>query len=326
MVTIQMTLQRLYQSFSAFLGFVISSSLVLFSLQSVAQESNEDKIKVVTFIPPLAYMASDLAGDYAEVSMLSQNGSPHHRVLKPSDVSSMQDAHMILWVGQELEKYLTRFASRYEGKMFSLIELTPESTHIHSEEGHDHGHEGHGHGDEHGAGIDPHLWLSPAAISAFGLHVHEQLVTLMPNKKRQLKERYQQWQSKLNASQEKWTQQLLPYKNKPYFVYHEAYKYLEQLIGLESKAVLTVNPGVKPSAKKLGQLSRMLRGTEAACVLFEPEFQQIRLDRVTKAKLVYQQVDPLGSFFTPNKSGDSQYIQFIDHLIGEFDQCLSQIP
>jgi len=302
--------------------FVLFTALAS-NLTAIAEES---KVEIVVSLPPLKFIAEDLVKDRAEVSMISQSGSPHHRILKPSDVKLIDQADLVLWIGKELEPYLEKFTKRHPDKNFSLIEHTSEAVHIHAGDSHSdhHGHN-HGHHGDH-TGLDPHLWLSPAAVKEYIAVLVTQLAKVDPANTAFYENNAQALVSAADNSILTWQKRMSTLKGRPYFVYHDAYQYLEQVLGIEGVAVLTVNPGVKPSAKKLGQLARQLDGYDAACVFFEPEFQKVRLDRVTNAAIEYQLLDPVGSNFENQKEQTVQYIQFLDTLVGQIEQCLLRLP
>ena len=294
--------------------------LVLMTLQSTSAEESS-KPKLLMTLPPLAMIAHDVADGQAEISLLNQNGSPHNRVLKPSDVRAMEDADLIVWVGDELEQFMVRFEQRYADKMLSMMESTSEAVHIHRDK-HDHKEDAHGH---HHGSVDPHQWLSPAASSEFATVIAEHLARLNPSKSDFYRQNAKRFTDEVLQAQQTWRSSVKQYLDAPYFVYHDAYQYLEQAVEVKSRAVLTVNPGIKPSAAQLGRLSRTLEGVDQACVFYEPEFQAIRLDRVTTAKLHYQMLDPLGSQLSFPDTQKQQYIHFIDGLVGQLTECLSQL-
>ncbi|WP_284383129.1 metal ABC transporter solute-binding protein, Zn/Mn family [Litoribrevibacter albus] len=296
-------------------------------LFSEETEPTEDhKLTLVASIPPLKMLLDDLVGDKATIELISQNGSPHHKVMRPSDVAKLNSADMIVWVGPELEQYLVRFVGRYAGKTLSMIETASDEALHHFDNVHhsEHVHQHHDH-DQHST-LDPHLWLNPLAVKETGKAIIERISQLDAANASFYQTRYQALVDAIDTSIVVWQKQLMPLKGKAYFVYHDAYGYLESTLGIESLAVLTVNPGVKPSAKKLGQLAQQLKGVEAACVFYEPEFQQIRLDRVTDARLEYYLLNPLGVVGEQSASGRLHYIEFMARLVDGFGECLSRLP
>ena len=77
----------------------------LLSVPAVAAE----KINVVASIKPLQLVMHELLGDQADVKVLLPAGaSPHHYSLKPSEIRSLNQADLIVWVGEDLEQFLAK--------------------------------------------------------------------------------------------------------------------------------------------------------------------------------------------------------------------------
>ncbi|WP_370280191.1 zinc ABC transporter substrate-binding protein [Pontibacterium sp.] len=110
---------------------------LLFSQFSLASE----EVKVLASIKPLQLLAADIVGDAGEVELLIKPGaSPHHYAMKPSDRRKLDSAHVVAWVGPDLETFLEK---SLRGSDALVLQMAA------AEEGHeDHDqHEGHGHED-----------------------------------------------------------------------------------------------------------------------------------------------------------------------------------
>lgn len=141
--------------------FTMTTALALslsgFAATGIAQA---DTPKLVTTIPPLAAIASDVLDGVAETNLLIRDGgSPHAFTMRPSDAARLADADYVMWVGEGLETFLA-------GKLDTLaptavlieaMELPGLTLHEYRPGGHDHhdhgshndhGHDDHGH-DEH---------------------------------------------------------------------------------------------------------------------------------------------------------------------------------
>ncbi|MBV6633770.1 MAG: zinc ABC transporter substrate-binding protein [Alphaproteobacteria bacterium] len=142
--------------------FTITTALAL-SLSGLAATSmaQSETPKLVTTIPPLAAIASDVFDGVGETSLLIRNGgSPHAYSLRPSDAATLADADYVLWVGEGLETFLAGkldtlapTAVQIEAMELpglTLLEYRPEA-HGHHDDHHgdhdDHGHDDHGHDD-----------------------------------------------------------------------------------------------------------------------------------------------------------------------------------
>lgn len=88
------------------LGAVTATAL----LAGAAVADTHDKLKVVTTFTVLADMASNVAGDAAEVVSITKPGAEIHGYEPtPRDIVGAQDADLILWNGMNLELWFEQF-------------------------------------------------------------------------------------------------------------------------------------------------------------------------------------------------------------------------
>ncbi len=92
-------------------ALVLAASLIGM-LVSVA--SAKDKMKVVTTFTVIADMASNVAGDAAEVVSITKPGAEIHGYEPtPRDIVRASDADLILWNGMNLELWFEQFLSNF---------------------------------------------------------------------------------------------------------------------------------------------------------------------------------------------------------------------
>lgn len=64
---------------------------------------------VLTSIKPLGFIANAITDGVTETKvLLPVTASPHDYSLKPSDVSQLQSAQLVVWVGDGLESFLEK--------------------------------------------------------------------------------------------------------------------------------------------------------------------------------------------------------------------------
>ncbi|MEM6903463.1 MAG: zinc ABC transporter substrate-binding protein, partial [Pseudomonadota bacterium] len=141
--------------------FTITTALALslsgFAATNMAQA---ESLKLVTTIPPLAGITSDVLDGVAETHLLIRNGgSPHAFTLRPSDAAKLAEADYVMWVGEGLETFLAGKLSTLAPTAVQIeamelpgvmVKEFREGGHDHDDHGHgDHGHDEHGH-DDHG--------------------------------------------------------------------------------------------------------------------------------------------------------------------------------
>lgn len=93
----------------------LSAAAVLIALFGKSAHADE-KMKVVTTFTVLADMASNVAGDAADVVSITKPGAEIHGYEPtPQDIVRASDADLILWNGMNLELWFEQFLSNLEG-------------------------------------------------------------------------------------------------------------------------------------------------------------------------------------------------------------------
>ena len=179
--------------------------LVLFSIISLVSSANAD-VKVVTSIKPIHSLASYVMDGVGKPDVIVDGyNSPHGFSLKPSHAKMLENADLVIWVGEDLEAFLEKPLNTIakKAKNIEVMDLKgikklefreknifeghddhghDEHKDEHKEHGHDEhkdehkehdDHEGHVHG-EH----DPHVWLDPMNAKVIIKEITKQLVQL----------------------------------------------------------------------------------------------------------------------------------------------------
>jgi zinc transport system substrate-binding protein len=108
--------------------------------------------------------------------------------------------------------------------------------------------------------------------------------------------------------------------DRPYVVFHDAYQYFEHRYGVKAVGAITINPTVRPSAQRLGEIHARLEQLDAACVFAEPQFEPTLVDTVIEATSAKKGVlDPLGAALD---AGPDHYFQLLNGLADSLVDCL----
>ncbi|WP_067435390.1 zinc ABC transporter substrate-binding protein ZnuA [Duffyella gerundensis] len=289
---------------------------------------------VVTSIKPLGFIASAIADGVTPVEVLLPDGaSEHDYALRPSDIKRLKNADLLVWVGPEMEAFLTKSAatipaqknieiSQLPGVKSQLIsggedddEEAGHATHENSE--HQDGSHAH---HEHGQ-YNMHLWLSPDIARQSAVAIHGKLLELMPQSRDKLDANLQQFEAGLTKTDHDINAALTPVKSKGYFVFHDAYSYFEKHYGLSPLGHFTVNPEIQPGAQRLHQIRTELVEHKAVCVFAEPQFRPAVIDAVARGTSVRKgTLDPLGMNISLTKDS---YVKFLSQLSSQYASCLN---
>jgi zinc transport system substrate-binding protein len=286
---------------------------------------------VVTSIRPLGFIASAIADGVTPTEILLPDGaSPHDFALRPSDIQRLRSADLVLWVGPDMEAFLTKSLTQLPAnKQLAISELPAvqpllmkgddDHDHDHASEAHSHADGDDGH-DHHHGDYNMHVWLSPEVAKVTAIAIHDRLLELMPQKKDKLDANLRQFEDQLAQTDKNLVKMLTPVQGKGYFVFHDAYGYFEKHFGLSPLGHFTVNPEIQPGAQRLHQIRTQLVEQKAVCVFAEPQFRPAVINAVAKGTNVRSgTLDPLG---TGIELGKDSYGNFLTALSNQYVSCL----
>ncbi len=306
----------------------LAAGLVLAPLAARAAEAP----RVVASILPLHGLVAAVMEGVARPHLLVPPGSsPHTFQLKPSDAKKLQDADVVVWVGEALETFLEK-PLRSLPKRATVVEvaalpgietLPPREGGVWGEHDHDHGHgHRHGKGAAHAEDIDGHLWLDPMNGIAIVRALAERLAERDPERAATYRANGAREAERIEALHRELEARLAPVAGKPFVVFHDAYQYFERRYGLSAAGSITVSPERQPSAKRLAALRKTIRERRAACVFAEPQLKAPIVRSViegTGARAAT--LDPVGA--PPLEPGPDAYRELLRRLGEDLAGCLT---
>lgn len=327
-------------------------SAPLLAVLTIAPEVRADLEVVVSIKPIHSLVAGVMAGDLAPKLLVDGSASPHSYSLRPSGARQLQDADLIFWVGHNLESFLekpidslgprttvtelmnapgvdllpVRTGVTFEAHHHGHGEHDDEHTRIEKHDDHEDGHgehheeqeEGEGHGHD---AANPHIWLDPVNAQALVRAIAEALIAVDPEhaplyaaNAQSMHERIQALSAELDAT-------LTPARGQPFFVFHDAYQYMERRYGLTAAGSITLNAEVSPGAGRIREIADKIRDIDAACVFSEPQFSPKLVEVVTADTSARTGVlDPLG---TGLPAGPDLYFTLMRNMATAMRACLS---
>ena len=285
-------------------------AMVLLCASSAWASSTPSATQVLVTIHPVALLIKS-AWPQLEVDTLMQaNQSPHDFALKPSHRGVIAQAQHVVWLGADMEPYLSKALLRHD-QVLDLSQIFDQDS-----EGHDH-HEApqkpdaHDHHDEHNhSGQDPHIWLNPDAIKDILNLVQTQLGLATPDV---FLAQLSQWQVQ--------AKQALEHKRAGFVSFHDAFHYWIDYFDLNQTAVLAIHPEQPIGTRHLLQVRQLLEQGNVSCLFVEPQFRASIVDKLQQGTEVpVVRIDPLASDFDVKKS---QFLEFYDYLQTQFITCLN---
>lgn len=284
-----------------------------------------ESLHVVTSIKPLALIARDLLGPQAEIEYLVPAGAdPHHYALKVSDRMALANADLVLWIGPDMERFLSAVVDQLPGdRVISAQSLAlewPEQadpSDITGAQDHDHTSDAHDHNSKGMQGIyrDPHLWLNPQNAMVIERALAQWLTV----------RRGVDSQAALSASLQRLSQldrqlgdRLRQLGRFRYAVYHDGYGHFIAHYGLARPLVISPSSTQAPGARHLLAIQNGLLG--AACLLVEPSHNNQLTKQLSVASgVAVEQVDLLGS-----KAEVESYEALLQEVAEAFVRCSQQ--
>ena len=325
----------------------ILSIISLFTIFSPAYSD----IKVVASIKPIHSLASYLMDGVGKPDLIVDGyASPHGFAMKPSHAKMLQNADLIFWVGEDLEKFLEK-PLKSIAKKAEKIELMEtkglkklkfrernifeehghdeHKEHGHKEDKHDdhkhdehkeHGHKEDKHDDHHGHAhgeYDPHIWLDPINAKAILSEIAEHLIEKDPNNASTYKANLKKAHKSLDNLTKKVKSELK--KDFKSIVFHDAYQYFEKRFNVNVLGAFTVNTDVLPGAEQLAEIREIIEHEKVTCVFSEPQFNPDIIKAVAKdTNIKTGVIDPLGATLDPGKD---LYFDLIRNMYASFKGC-----
>jgi len=326
--------------------------IILFSIFSLVSSANAE-VKVVTSIKPIHSLASYVMDGVGKPDVIVDGyNSPHGFSLKPSHAKMLENADLVIWVGEDLEAFLEKplEAIAKKAKNIEVMDLKgikklkfreknifeghddhghgehkehghDEHKDEHKEHGHDEhkdehkehdGHEGHAHGE-----YDPHLWLDPMNAKVIVKEITKQLVQLDSKNSAA----YKANSKKALADIDKLTKNIKKDLSKDlrFVVFHDAYQYFEKRFGIQVLGALTVNTDVMPGAEQLSEIREVIEYEKVNCIFSEPQFNPSIIKSIAKdTKVKTGILDPLGAKLD---KGKNLYFDLLNDMASSFKGC-----
>jgi zinc transport system substrate-binding protein len=322
--------------------------LTLFILVFLLISSANAEVKVVTSIKPIHSLVSYIMDGVGKPDVIVDGyNSPHGFSLKPSHAKMLENADLVIWVGEVLEAFLEKPLQTIvkKAKNIELMDLKGikklefreknifEEHDDHKEkdghkehddhkekdghEGHDDykekdGHEGHGHGE-----YDPHVWLDPINAKVIVKEITNQLVQL-DSKNSSI---YKSNSKRALTEIDKLVKDIKKDLNKDlrFVVFHDAYQYFENRFDIKVLGALTVNMDVMPGAEQLSEIRETIEHEKVNCLFSEPQYNPAIIKSIAKDTNVKIGIlDPLGAELD---KGKNLYFDLLKNMSSSFKGC-----
>lgn len=285
--------------------------------------------QVVATIKPIHSIAANVMAGVSEPQLLLDAAvSEHTAPLTPSQVQALQDADLIVAVGENLEAFLHKALENPDigqKKVFKAGEAPGVKTlparggglwEAHSPEDEPDGsQEADGQG-----GNDPHIWMDPENAKAVARALADSLSDLDGANAPKYRENAARFAASLDRLSAEIETEISPVRDRRYIVFHDAYQYFETRFGMNPAGSITVNPEATPGARRLKEIRDRIAETKAVCVFAEPQFEPKYVQTVMEGTSARTAVlDGLGAV---EAKGPDAYSGMLRRFVKSLVSCL----
>jgi ABC-type Zn uptake system ZnuABC Zn-binding protein ZnuA len=273
------------------------------------------KLNVVTSTTDMAALAQEVGGDKINVESIAKGyQDPHFVEAKPSFLLKLRQADLLISVGLQLEigwlpPLITQSGNPriqvgapgyLDSSQFSEILEIPQGTVTRAE------------GDVHPLG-NPHYWLDPDNGRRIARGIANKLADLDPGDAAYFQQRFQDFDKRLSAEEQKWDSMMRPYRGRKVVTYHRSFPNFARRFGLDVIGYVEPRPGIPPSPSHTLEMIQLMKRENCKVVLVEPYFDlktPQSIGRETGAQVVV---------YLPSVGGEKQvtnYFELFDYDIG----------
>jgi zinc transport system substrate-binding protein len=226
----------------------------------------DDGVTVAAAFYPLAYAADRIAGDHAEVELLTQPGTePHDLELDVGETAEIASADLVVFEHDFQPAVDDAVEQNAEGVALDAADVVDlmaaeESPEEHTEDG---GEED-GHGD-----TDPHFWQDPLRVAELGDAIADELAEIDPAHADDYRANAADLRADLEALDEQYADGLADCERATIVVSHDAFGYLEKY-GVRIAPLVGLSPDAEPTPAVLGRLQDLIDEEGITTVFSEP--------------------------------------------------------
>jgi len=229
---------RLRGAFRAVLAIAVA--LVMVAAPAGAAPS---RTSVVASFYPIAWAAQQVGGDRVAVTNLTPAGAePHDLELNPDQIDEVLDAKVVFELGRGFQPAVEQAAEQRDGP---TVQFLPRGT------------------------KDPHVWLDPVRMATIVRTVQRQLTKADPKGRAVYARNAARVLAELRALDARYRDGLAHCQRHVIVTGHEAFGHLAKRYGLRQEGVAGLSPDAEPDAKRIAQLSDLVRRLGVTTVFTE---------------------------------------------------------
>jgi zinc/manganese transport system substrate-binding protein len=296
------------------LMLALLGAMVFFALLAPAA-AEAKKIVVVTSTTDMAALAQEIGGDKIEAESLAKGyQDPHFVEAKPSFLLRLRHADLLIHVGLQLEigwlpplitqsgnpKIQMGAPGNLDASQFAEILEKSQGAVTRAE------------GDVHPLG-NPHYWLDPDNGRRIARGIANKLSELDSGDAAFFQQRFQDFDRRLSAAEQKWDADMKPWRGSKVVTYHRSFPNFAKHFGLNVIEYVEPRPGIPPTPGHTIEVIQLMKRENCKVILVEPYFDSKTpqsIGREAGAQVVV---------YLPSVGGEKQvtnYLELFNYDIG----------
>jgi zinc/manganese transport system substrate-binding protein len=232
------------------------------------------KLNIMTATTDMAALTQEVGGDKVNVEALAKGyQDPHFVEAKPSFLLKLRQADLLIVVGLQLEigwlpplitqsgnpRIQVGAAGYLDASQFAEILEIPQG--VVTRAG----------GDVHPLG-NPHYWLDPDNGRRIARGISSKLGEMDPGDNAYFQQRFQDFDKRLSAAEQKWDQEMQPYRGRKVVTYHRSFPNFAKHFGMDVIGYVEPRPGIPPTPSHTIELIQQMKRENCKVILVEPYF------------------------------------------------------
>jgi zinc transport system substrate-binding protein len=214
--------------------------------------AGDGRVAVVAAFAPLTEVVRQVGGDAVDVTDLTPAGAePHDLELTPGQVDDLEDADLVVAMGEDFQPAVEELAGRRSGDdtLFVLEELALDA------------------GDSDA--IDPHVWLDPVLMQVIVADVADGLARVDPEHAGTYATNAERYSAELATLDEEYRRGLADCDRREIVTAHDAFGRLADRYGIEQHAIAGIDPTEEPSADRIAELADLVERNGVTAIFTE---------------------------------------------------------
>ncbi len=293
---------------------ITASSLIITSI--ISEDKASSKTRLVTSFYPIYIIATNLVEGIEDIEVVNlteyETGCLHDYQLTTRDMKRLENADLIIMNGGGMEGFVEDIFDSYPNipviDSSTGIPLLSGTSHSHEDEGNDHGEEdGHVHGEEddhahsdddghsheeddghnhdHSHEYNAHIWMNMDYYIKQVENVAKELSELYPSYTRIFETNSMKYIEEIRVLQEEYKSRLAGYKEIPIILFHDAFEYLADEMGLNVIHIISMDENSYLSAAQIKEIIDKINIYNVEMLLTEEQYS------VTVAETISSETD-----------------------------------